>query len=326
MKQVSEQMDELMAKKLCGETSKEEERVLQEWMDSDPANAEQYNAMARNWQTVDALLAETSFDTQAAWTKVAAQTIEKKAAKQTRIIPLLQRVASVAAILLVAVVVYWLAAGEPRVEMLADSGNKEIVLPDDTHVTLHAGSRLSYGKTLAGKERRVTLEGQAYFKVHRDEQHPFVIEAQAGEVQVLGTAFDLKCSEETATVTVVEGKVRFSSASDKNNFVILTRNQKARLTNNEIRRSLVEDENFLYWKTGVLVFDNRNLVQIAEQLSEIFDEKIVLDEDISEAQRRQVINTSFKGSSLEQILSEICIVSGFRWTKPGDGLYKITGR
>ncbi|MBX2907408.1 MAG: FecR domain-containing protein [Taibaiella sp.] len=326
MKQVSEQMDELMAKKLCGEASKEEEMVLQEWMDRDPANAEQYTAMTRNWQTVDALLAENSFDTEAAWSKVAAQTIEKDAAKQARIIPLLQRVASVAAILLVAVVVYWMVAGELRVEMLADSGNKELALPDGTQVTLHAGSRLSYNKTLAGKERRVTLEGEAYFKVHRDEQHPFVIEAQAGEVQVLGTAFDLKCSEVAAIVTVVEGKVRFSSASDRNNFVILTKNQKARLANNEIRRSLVEDENFLYWKTGVLVFDNRNMVQIAEQLSEIFDKKIVLGEDISEAQKRQVINTSFKGSSLEQILSEICIVSGFRWIKQADGLYKITGR
>jgi transmembrane sensor len=326
MKQVSEQMDELMAKKLCGEASGEEEMALQEWMDSDPANAEQYQAMSRNWKTVDALLAETSFDTEAAWNKVAAQTVERNASKQTRIIPLLQRVASVAAILLVAVVVYRMVAGEPRVEMLADSGNKEIVLPDDTHVTLHAGSRLSYSKTLAGKERRVTLEGEAYFKVHRDEQHPFVIEAQAGEVQVLGTAFDLKCSDETAIVTVVEGKVRFSSASDKNNFVILTRNQKARLANNEIKRSLVEDENFLYWKTGVLEFDNRNLVQIAEQLTDLFDKKITLDENLSEARRRQVVNTSFRGDSLEQMLTEICIVSGCNWTKQADGRYKITAK
>lgn len=326
MNQMNVQIDEIIARKLCGEHSDEDERMLQEWVDSDPANKAQYNSVVSQWNEVDKLLNAANFDTEAAWNKVAQQTVNKAAQKQSRVIPLLLRVASVAAILLVAVVVYKMTGGESMVEVLAEGGNKEIVLPDDTHVTLHEGSKLSYGKTLAGKERRVELEGEAYFKVHRDEQHPFIIEAQAGEVQVLGTAFDLKCSEETATVSVVEGKVRFSSAKDKNNFVILTRNQKAQLANSKISRSLVEDDNFLYWKTGVLVFHQRELVLVAEQLSEIFDVKVELDPKFSETERRFLVDTKFKQAGLEAMLTEICSTSGFKWTKQADGHYFITGR
>jgi len=326
MDQMNVQIDEIIARKLCGEHSEEDERMLQEWVDSDPGNKTQYDSVVANWNEVDKLLSATKFDTEAAWQKVAQQTVDKAPAKQARVIPLLRRVASVAAILLVAIVVYKMTGGESTVEVLAEGGNKEVILPDDTHVTLHEGSKLTYGKTLAGKERRVELKGEAYFKVHRDEQHPFIIEAQAGEVQVLGTAFDLKCSEETASVSVVEGKVRFSSAKDKSNFVILTRNQKAHLANNTISRSLVEDENFLYWKTGVLLFHQRELVLVAEQLSEIFDAKVELDQNLSETERKSLVSAEFKQVGLEAMLTEICSTSGFKWTKQADGHYYITGR
>lgn len=327
MNQMNVQIDEIIARKLCGESSAEDDRMLQEWVDTDPANKAQYDSVVSQWNEVDELLNATKFDTEAAWNKVASQTVNKPVARKSRVIPLLRQVASVAAVLLIAVVVYKMTGAESTVEVLAEGGNREVVLPDDTHVTLHEGSRLSYGKTLAGKERRVELEGEAYFKVHRDEQHPFIIEAQAGEVQVLGTAFDLKCSEDKATVSVVEGKVRFSSAKDKSNFVILTRNQKARLANDEIKRSLVEDENFLYWKTGVITFNKRELVLIAEQLSDIFDKRVVLDASFSDAQKRRLVSADFKDKiSLEEMLTEICSVSGCKWAKQSDGHYVITGR
>jgi len=326
MNQMNVQIDEIIARKLCGEHSEEDDRMLQDWINSDPANKTQYDSVVRQWNEVDKLLTASHFDTEAAWSKVAQQTVNKTSVKQPTVIPLLRRVAAVAAILLVAVVVYKTTGRESTIVVVAEGGNKEVVLPDDTHVTLHQGSKLSYGKTLAGKERRVALAGEAYFKVHRDEQHPFIIEAQAGEVQVLGTAFDLKCSEEAATVSVVEGKVRFSAARDKNNFVILTRNQKAQLANNKISQSLVEDENFLYWKTGVLVFHKRQLSLVARQLSELFDARIELDPKLSETERMFLVDAEFKQVGLEAMLTDICSVSGFKWTKQADGHYNITGR
>ncbi len=325
MNQMKVQIDELIAKKLCGESVPEDEKALQEWIDSDPANKAQYESIARQWSEVDNLLNDTAFDADAAWARVAAQTVNKPGRRKSTTIPLLRRSAAMAAVLLVAVIVYRMLAPGQTVVMLAEGGNKEMVLPDNTHVTLHAGSRLSYRKDLAGKERRVALEGEAYFKVQRDEQHPFVIDAQAGQVQVLGTAFDLKCSEDMAAVTVVEGKVRFSSAKDKNNFVILTRNQKAQLAGNEIKRSLVEDENFLYWKTGVLAYSNRELALIARQLSELFETKVELDATLTDEQKKQLVTVSFAGQSLEEMLTEICLVSRCRWTKPADKVYRISG-
>ncbi|MBL7690618.1 MAG: FecR domain-containing protein [Flavipsychrobacter sp.] len=324
MNEMNVQIDELIAKKLCGENTPEDDAVLQEWLDAAPDNQQIYNAHAKQWMEVEALIKGVEFDTAAAWEKVAAKTVAAKtvAAKPApvrRTISLKSVSWAAAAILVVGVVLYRVAIPGYSEEVFAENGNLEVVLPDDTHVTLHKGAKLAYNKTFTGKERKVSLEGEAFFKVHRDEQHPFVIDAQAARVQVLGTAFDLKCSKDAASVAVVEGKVKFSAGDDKNTFVVLTKGQQAQLNNDKMVSSAIEDENFLYWKTGIISYHERELQAVFAQLSEIFEKDIVLNGTMPADQSKQLITVSFNGQGLESILSEICLVARCRWEKgPGD--------
>ena len=66
-----------------------------------------------------------------------------------------------------------------------------VLLADGTTVHLNAGSKLLYPVRFVGKRRIVTLEGEAYFDVRKDEEHPFVVRTRFGEVTVLGTAFNI---------------------------------------------------------------------------------------------------------------------------------------
>jgi ferric-dicitrate binding protein FerR (iron transport regulator) len=61
-------------------------------------------------------------------------------------------------------------------------------LPDGTKVSLNRGSKISYPSTFEGQTREITLQGEAFFDVAHDAQHPFIIHAQGADIKVLGTS------------------------------------------------------------------------------------------------------------------------------------------
>ena len=84
----------------------------------------------------------------------------------------------------------------------------KVILADGTEVWLNAESRIEFPSNFQGNERRVSLQGEAYFKVARNEQSPFIVSTEQMEVRVLGTEFNLKSySNEAAHVTLVKGSV-----------------------------------------------------------------------------------------------------------------------
>lgn len=86
---------------------------------------------------------------------------------------------------------------------------QQLLLPDDSHVTLQPGSSLRYTTALAGPRREVYLEGEAFFQVHKNPQRPFLVFTNQVVTTVLGTSFDVKAypGQAQALVAVREGKV-----------------------------------------------------------------------------------------------------------------------
>lgn len=68
----------------------------------------------------------------------------------------------------------------------------KVVLSDGTEVFLNSDSRLAYPTVFKGKERVVSLEGEAYFKVTKDAKHPFIVKSGNLQVRVLGTEFNVR--------------------------------------------------------------------------------------------------------------------------------------
>ncbi|MGN6510906.1 MAG: FecR family protein, partial [Chitinophaga sp.] len=95
-------------------------------------------------------------------------------------------------------------------QLVTQSGSRsQIKLPDGTTVWLNAGSRLDYPKQFDGKQREVTLTGEAFFNVAKDAQHPFIVNTTAFSIRVLGTTFNVRAypGEENAVTSLVSGAV-----------------------------------------------------------------------------------------------------------------------
>ncbi len=95
---------------------------------------------------------------------------------------------------------------------------KEVSLPDGTLVKLNENSSLSLTwRRIAGNERLVHFQGEAFFDVREDPGRPFVILAPHSETTVLGTSFNLRDLPEgsTADVEVLSGKVLFAANEQK---------------------------------------------------------------------------------------------------------------
>ncbi|GAA4275035.1 FecR family protein [Aquimarina gracilis] len=88
-----------------------------------------------------------------------------------------------------------------------------IVLPDGSSVDLNAASSLSYKRFFWSSRRKVDLEGEAFFKVTTGDK--FMVNTKKGEIEVLGTQFNVRNRKDEFRVGCYEGKVRVSSIEDQ---------------------------------------------------------------------------------------------------------------
>lgn len=304
----------LIAKSLNQEATPAEQRELEAWLDQDAANRDIFNEMKGLWGDSDILFQQQEFDSTAAWAKVAPRIIQVPESSQTRTIPFrkwYQVSLAAAAILLIVIAINFL--GRSNMETITATGEMVVVtLPDNSTVNLQPGSTLKYDEEFTGSNRKVELEGEAFFDVARDEKKPFIIDANTVDVQVLGTSFYVTTEGELATVAVTTGRVSMTSKEDAQQ-VILTPGQKGIYDEKEL--TVVPDTNYNFYKNGVLTFSGVSLDQAISVIANVKNATVVFDERLPAAVRQQLIEISFKNQPLEEILNELCLITNTRWRK-----------
>ena len=151
-------------------------------------------------------------------------------------------------------------------------GEYHLVLADGSEVWLNADSRLTYPVAFRGKERKVILEGEAYFKVQRNVDKPFIVISGEQRVRVLGTEFNVCAYPDEALVytTLVNGSVAVETGKDSCRLVpgeqAIMRVGKEQL---DIREVNVEE--YVGWKKNMFVFEEQNLEQIMSKLARWYD-------------------------------------------------------
>lgn len=202
---------------------------------------------------------------------------------------------------------------------------RQVVLPDSSLVTLAANSKLMYPARFSSGSRDVSMEGKLFFDVRPDKSKPFRIKTEEVYVKVLGTSFEVnnKTGNDTATVTVVTGKVSVDNAASKGTIVLP--NQQVVLnkkTNNMELRQVTETDNYTQWLQYVISFDETVLTEAFEKLSRTFNTVIRLD--ASAIKHKETFTGAFnRKESLEDILDIICISSGLQWKKAAGNVITI---
>ena len=156
-------------------------------------------------------------------------------------------------------------------------GEFDLILADGTTVWLNAGSKLRYPVEFVGKERRVFLEGEAYFAVVKDAEVPFRVEILQQTVEVLGTEFNVSGYADEAAIytTLVTGKVRVATDSGEN--MILAPGEQSMLDcrDGHLDKREVDVEKVIAWKKGMFILEEQTLEQIMQKLARWYDMEIV---------------------------------------------------
>ena len=88
-----------------------------------------------------------------------------------------------------------------------------LTLSDGTRVWLNSETSIQYPVAFGAKERRVFVQGEAYFEVAKDAKKPFTVQFMSSSVTVLGTSFNIRAypEEKQSQTTLAEGSVRIYS-------------------------------------------------------------------------------------------------------------------
>lgn len=194
-----------------------------------------------------------------------------------------------------------------------------INLPDGTVVNLNSGSKIVYPESFKGKIRTVTIQGEAFFQVKRNEKKPFIVETsdKRASVQVLGTSFNIQSFEEESefTATLVDGSilVNLNGNSGKTKSKQLVPFEKVTFDKNTEHFSIekVNTDDEIAWTKGILVFKNSEMSNVLRTLSHGFN----VEFDVrNPAINKYHFTGTFNNRQLIHILDYIKISSDINYT------------
>ena len=222
-------------------------------------------------------------------------------------------VSGIAALLLLFIGVYMLISQPQTVPMLSHHNNGEVpdgplVLPDGSVVYFNGTAALHFPEEFSHAERRVKLEGSAWFEVTTHPKKPFIVEIEQAHVMVLGTSFDITLKDpQTTRISVVSGKIEFFADSGES--IILSKNERVTFDKEtpQLNTESFDNLNFLAWKTGRLEYTETLLREVFHDLEQTYPVSISFNEEIASYK----LTARFIDEKPEDIFATLKMLFGF---------------
>ncbi|MBK7242437.1 MAG: FecR domain-containing protein [Saprospiraceae bacterium] len=287
---------EYIHKRLSGALNSQEVEVFNAWLDADPRNKSLFEQQKRIWDQSANFGSDLNVDVDKALllfkSKIATVDQVPKEAKKVSIFSnsFLRIAASI--LFIFGSVAIWYVMSDNVVThdqlVQTDGDIKKLTLADNSQITLNEKSSLSYPESFPGRERRVTLKGEAFFAIAKNPEKPFIISTESGEIKVLGTRFNVKETTNPSGIEVLveEGRVSFQTKS-KDAVHILSAGDKL-ILNNTTSQMLIQHKsnmNDLVWFTYSLEYVNAKLGTVVSDLSKYFKVPIHLEQPCLEGLR-----------------------------------------
>lgn len=157
-----------------------------------------------------------------------------------------------------------------------NGGEWQIKLPDGSTVWLNAASSIQYALNIGtAKQRLVKLDGEAYFEVAKNAEHPFIVETDKQAVEVLGTHFNINSykDENVTRTTLLEGSVRVSHKNTKESEV-LKPGEQSLVTISGMDVKEVDVDEAIAWKKGYFMFNNEKQESILRKVARWYNVEI----------------------------------------------------
>ena len=261
--------DELLIAYFKGEVSDEEAQQITEWIEAKIEHQRYYQQLCR--------LFEVSY-----WIEDIPEQTEVAFPKKTKALPWKHYVISfmkVAAIFVLGFALHFFlnwqktTHHELQHQIHVPTGQHvEIMLADGSKVWLNSGSTLTFPSKFNGKKRLVELDGEGFFEVKSDKEHPFIVSTSKYQVKAVGTSFNVYDYQDSPQfeAALLNGKVEVTTNAKKSSTVILTPNQRAALCQGVLKVKPIENTNNYLWRKGILYF-NEPLLEVFDKLQEYYD-------------------------------------------------------
>ncbi len=266
------------------------ENEVQHWLISDTDFEEKDRILQEKWNQQEEIVNQETYE---ALSRVKARLglSDEKKRFLWRNKQILKLVASIILPLLIIAGGYWSwknyrSEEVAWVEIHVPYGEQQfLMLPDSSEVWMNAGTTIKYPKDFDKDSRTVRLDGEAYFSVKKEPERKFIVQTELLSVEVLGTKFNVKAyaSENYATATLEEGSIAVSIHQEDS--VLHYRLIPGQLLTYD-KQTGVEIKNVQVDKAsvrngGYLVFNNKSLREIIQELEHYYNVSIVIHEDVN---------------------------------------------
>lgn len=210
--------------------------------------------------------------------------------------------------------------------LVAFSGRQLIHLPDGSTVLLNDNSTLNYNhNSFNDKSREVTLTGEAFFDIKRNEKKAFIVHTGKVQTRVLGTAFNINARDASndIEVTVSRGKVQVGDTQKI--YGVITPNQQIKVNKNtlNLQQNNVDTAIVTQWKSNYLILDDINMEEASVLISKKYKVQIVLNENIKNCR----ITASFlNDEDLDHILKVVSSVMEINYRYNDAGTIMLEGK
>ena len=310
----------LLLRYFDGEVTQDEKQKVERWIASSEENkklAKQIYYLSFATKTVDTL---KRTDARAALKEVRGRMRQRE---QIRWWQWAQHAAAFLAIplLLSTLYLYFNTDGQEEANLIEVRTNPGMItsttLPDGTYVTLNSNSTITYPSRFDGDSREVRLDGEAYFEVTKDANHPFKVKTpQKAIIKVYGTQFDVEAyaADKKITATLVEGSIAMAYENKKSTWaeqeilpgqeIVYTAGQQ------RVKVAQADVEVATSWKDGKLIFRDTPFEEVLRILSKRFGVDFIV-------KNPKCLEASFTGmlekQRLERILEYISVSSSIKF-------------
>ncbi|MCM4162296.1 MULTISPECIES: FecR family protein [unclassified Arenibacter] len=209
-------------------------------------------------------------------------------------------------------------------ELVVPYGKRmKLILSDSSIVHINSGTRLKYPvKFLKNKDRKVFLEGEAFFEVSKSKTSSFIVNTDNIDIRVLGTRFNVSsyANDNSVNTVLVEGSVELnttdSAKKDEKKYVLIPgqiASWDKSINNMQIAKTDVTE--YTSWINGQIIFKIRPFPEIIKVLERHYDVSITNNYGLLDSQQ---FFAKFDTETIEQVMTYFQSSIPFSYTRLGD--------
>ncbi|TDO03434.1 FecR family protein [Sunxiuqinia elliptica] len=291
------EIEEIKSRYIRGEATEREAKILLEWLEKNPEERTAYYQEKDIWDSYAFVNNSQNYSSEEELLKLKRRIRFNPKKSFSMPGPL-----KVAALLLLAFLSGWLVqfliANQGTSDVVAEM--REVVVPngqihqlflaDGSRIWLNSGSKIDVPSFFTGNDRKVSLEGEAFFEIAKDPEHPFKVEVKGQTIEVLGTSFNVRAYPDADVVqtTLHTGKIKLHTSREVLN-LLPGEQTNVHINTGKIQVKNVNPVNYYSWRDGRYELKDECLTDVFRLVERWYDVSITYDENDFKDMRFSVV-------------------------------------